>query len=163
MRSGLTVPLNLTSRGIQQHQECRATRGVRLSDRPVTHKGKKKMEGEDTGRFVRRAEAMQKEIFVFYIRDKARGGGGRTDGHWLAWLVCEIWLQGFTCSHCQYPWCHECPWMAPFKCMRGPLPARTKKIKGGCSIFYYFLEIRCMQHKLSSPGRKGGRVNCCFH
>lgn len=141
VRSDLTLPLNLTSRGIEERkQHC--AKGLSIN---VTGPGHEdgKYGGKGYWHYewwvcVWGIEAMWKEIMLLHIRAKTEETLSRNDGQWLVWLVCEIWPQWLTCSPCQCPavMCGE--GMAPFKCMKASLTASIKKIKGDCSFVVLF-------------------------
>lgn len=89
-----------------------------------------------------------------------------TDGHWLDGQPVKYSHDDSPAGPVTTPSVMGVHGIAPFKCMKAPLAASIKKIKGDCwflfqffSSFYLFislfLEIRSEQHKLSSPGRKG--------
>lgn len=146
VRSGLTVPLNLTSRGVHRREERRAKGlSIYLTGPGHLEDGKRWREGilagsiQVMGVCVWGVEAMEKEIVVFDIRDKT---GGRC---WLkpmatgspGWSV-KYSPDGSPAAPVNTPAVMCAHGMAPFKCMRAPLAAGIKKIKGGCSFFFFF-------------------------
>lgn len=123
------------------------------------------MEEKDTGRFTQSYGYVGREQGQW--RKKQRSSISetgetlsRTDGHWLARLVCEIWPRDSAAVPLNTPAVMCVHWMAPFKCMRPPLKASIKKIKGDCSfIFIFFFNFKRFCPSNISSAAQGEKGN----
>ncbi len=131
------MPLNPTSRGIHKWEQCCA-KGLSIYLAGSGHREDGRGRRERYWQLLHKwwvcvlaAEAMEKEIVVLYISDRGhpvqkRWPRVRLVNPWNMALMAHLKPMIITRLSCVV---HG---LVPFKCMRAPLKASIKKIKGHC-------------------------------